>query len=52
MFILPRIDIEIFKSLVKILGAGPRPKQRHRNWYRFPFIETLHISVFLDAEQR
>ena len=37
MFILRRIYVGIFKSLVKILGGGSRTNQRHRNWYRSPF---------------
>ena len=31
LFIFRRIDIGIFESSEKILGAGPRPKQSHRN---------------------
>ena len=31
-----KIAIGIFNNFVKIRGAGPKPKHRHRNSYKFP----------------
>ena len=31
-----KIAIGIFSNYVKIRGAGPKPKHRHRNLYKFP----------------
>ena len=36
--IIRRLETEIgtFNNFVDILGAGPKPKHRHRNSYKFP----------------
>ena len=31
-----KIATGIFNNFVKICGAGPKPKHRHRNSYKFP----------------
>ena len=36
MFILRKIVIDTFDKFVNIRGAGPKPKQRQRNSYKFP----------------
>ena len=35
MFILRKIVIRTFKNVVNIRDAGPKPKQRQRNSYKF-----------------
>ena len=36
MFILRKIVIDTFNNFVNIRGAGPKPKQKQRNLYKFP----------------
>ena len=39
----------IFRSFVKTLGAGGRPKHRYRNWYRVPSHRNITFSVVLKS---